>query len=672
MGVSGSESSELLKECRNQALEHLRKPLSAMFGKLDDILFELANKSTGLNDYNLYLDARVKIKERRHAIETEFRRRFIETFNLATRREKITQTGFELADGSSIGLVENDELAESVAAGDIGRRLKNRCPEQLFALTRRVGEMLEDPELPEAANPFNPMVICEAFKAACQELNADVRIKLVLLQQFEHFIGRDIEALYKELNERLILHDVLPKIRISVPKNPTRSVPAGAAKELVDHDLFTALTQLMASASPRGFAPFAETRANALSELTDMQHAILTGRGPISTSAAANVVREIRESGFGAGLPQMDAMTLDIVAMLFDYILDDKAIPTAMKALIGRLQIPVLKVAMLDKKFFARKSHSARRLLDQLAFAAIGWSQEDERLYNKVETLVQTILSDFEEDTEIFTRVLHDLEEFLREEETLAKERAQGSISEIEARERAEIAQVMADAEIARRLTENNVPDPVKVFLQSQWNIVLALVYRSEGEDSGAWKEGLGAMDDLIWSIGAKHTADDRKRLVELLPHLLQRLKHGMERAAIAVDQRENFFAGLVNLHASAVRAGLETAPAAAHAERHVVNEAEVQNDVDRAEPGVSIQRGAWIEFEYEDGSRGLARLAWVSPLRRNYLFTNRQGLQPLALSSDELSARMRSGSAQIIEERPLVERAVTSMLDDLRDETQH
>src|SRR5687768_1412493 len=114
MNESATESPGLLGECRDKALDRLLQALSTMFGKIDDILFDLANKSTGLNDYNLYLDARGKIKERRHAIEIEFRRRFIETFNQATRQEKVTQTGFELADGSSISLVENDELAESV------------------------------------------------------------------------------------------------------------------------------------------------------------------------------------------------------------------------------------------------------------------------------------------------------------------------------------------------------------------------------------------------------------------------------------------------------------------------------------------------------------------------------------------------------------------------------
>ncbi|HET6757339.1 MAG TPA: DUF1631 domain-containing protein [Burkholderiales bacterium] len=673
MNESATESPGLLGECRDKALDRLLQALSTMFGKIDDILFDLANKSTDLNDYNLYLDARGKIKERRHAIEIEFRRRFIETFNQATRREKVTQTGFELADGSSISLVENDELAESVAAGDIGRRLKNRCPEQLFALTRRVGELMEDPELPEAANPFNPTVICEAFKAACQELNADVRIKLVLLEHFENFIGHDIEDLYNQLNQHLILRNVLPKIRISVPKNPARSVPPGSLlpKELAEHDLFAALTQLMASGSPRGFAPLAEPRTQVLSALTEMQRGNFANLKPLSVGDATNVIRELREAGFGAGLPQMDAMTLDIVALLFDYILDDKDIPTAMKALIGRLQIPVLKVAMLDKKFFAKKSHPARRLLDQLAYAAIGWSQEDEndRLYTKVEALVQSILSDFEEDTAIFARVLSELEEFLHEEERLAKDRAQDSIKEIEVRERAEIAQVMAGAEITRRLAANGVPNAVKVFLEGQWTILLARAHQTEGEDSSAWKEGLAAMDDLIWSVGAKQTADDRKRLVELLPHLLQRLKQGMERAAISPDAREHFFAELVNLHAGAVRAGLETAVAPVFENTASQVAEQLPIDLGSGDSDLPMQRGMWVEFAYEDGSHGRAKLAWISPLRRNYLFTNRQGLKPLAISAHDLADRFRNGSAQIIHEAPLIDRAVTNVLDGLRRE---
>ncbi|MCC6373256.1 MAG: DUF1631 family protein, partial [Moraxellaceae bacterium] len=43
---------------------------------------------------------------------------------------------------------------------------------------------------------------------------------------------------------------------------------------------------------------------------------------------------------------------INLVSMLFDFILDDDYLPMAMKALLGRLQIPLLKVAIIDKTFF--------------------------------------------------------------------------------------------------------------------------------------------------------------------------------------------------------------------------------------------------------------------------------------------------------------------------------
>lgn len=188
VSVSETEALNLLRDCRDQTVERVLASISLMFAKLDDVLFELADKSLDLNDYNFYLAARQKVKERRRAIESEFKSRFVKTFNEAIKREEITQTGFELADGSCISLVENDDLAKVVAVGDIARRIKNRCPEQLFALTRRIGALMFEPDLEDAANPLNPAMICNAFQAACGESHADIRIKLTLLEQFEKFI----------------------------------------------------------------------------------------------------------------------------------------------------------------------------------------------------------------------------------------------------------------------------------------------------------------------------------------------------------------------------------------------------------------------------------------------------------------------------------------------------
>jgi hypothetical protein len=76
-----------------------------------------------------------------------------------------------------------------------------------------------------------------------------------------------------------------------------------------------------------------------------------------------------------------------------------------------------------------------------------------------------------------------------------------------------------------------------------------------------------------------------------------------------------------------------------------------------------SIERGMWIEFEGDDGQLVFAKLAWVSPLRGTYLFTNRQGQKALSMTAEELAQRFRSDKARLVEAEPLIDRAFTTML---------
>ena len=87
-----------------------------------------------------------------------------------------------------------------------------------------------------------------------------------------------------------------------------------------------------------------------------------------------NVLRDLQESPLGKKANQLESMTIELVAMLFDFIFETKDLPDGIKALLARLQIPVLKAAMLDGAFFAKKNHPSRLLVNALAEAGRGWS----------------------------------------------------------------------------------------------------------------------------------------------------------------------------------------------------------------------------------------------------------------------------------------------------------
>jgi len=419
-----------------------------------------------------------------------------------------------------------------------------------------------------------------------------------------------------------------------------------------------------------------------------------------------NVLRDLQESPLGARANQLEAMTIELVAMLFDFIFETKDLPDSIKALIGRLQIPVLKAAMLDGAFFSKKSHPSRLLVNALAHAGIGWSPtmgHDDPLYRKIEAIVHRVLDEFADDIGLFDTLREELETFLATEEKAAEINVKSSAEEIDQRDRQEIATMVARSEIERRLREQPAPNFLASFLRDKWVATLTQLYLQEGEESEAWTSALSTLDDLVWSVQPKRANEDRKKLVAMLRNLLRRLHGGLHNVAWEAGEREQFMANLVAAHAAAVKSGLASAPvpttavaeaAAAAAEAASASgdvdaaakaralaeamapappppepEAEVEIPQDRfAEIAGSLERGMWVEFEGEDGQLAFAKLAWVSPLRGTYLFTNRQGQKAVSLTADELAERFRNDRARLVEAEPLVDRAFVSMMASIEE----
>jgi hypothetical protein len=390
--------------------------------------------------------------------------------------------------------------------------------------------------------------------------------------------------------------------------------------------------------------------------------------------------------------------------MLFDFIFETRDLPDGIKALLARLQIPVLKAAMLDGAFFARKTHPARLLVNALAQAGLGWAPtmgHEDPLYQKIHDIVHEILDNFTDDLTIFETLRADLAAFLAAEEKAAEANIQGTAEAIHDQDRHVIAPVVARLQTERRIETYPVPNFLALFLRQRWAATLERVYLESGDESEAWDQAIATVEDLVWSVQPKRTREDRRHLVALLPSLLKRVTSGVTDPPWPNDEREQFMENLVEAHAAAVKpaaavASYPTAPVAEQAKAEA-EQAKAAGDTvtaqraealavamapaeppQREEPGPAIiddqfleiaqnlERGMWIEFEDEQGQLAFAKLAWVSPLRGTYLFTNRQGQKALSMSAEELAERFRSDRARLVEAEPLVDQAFVSMMASL------
>lgn len=258
------------------------------------------------------------------------------------------------------------------------------------------------------------------------------------------------------------------------------------------------------------------------------------------------------------GISRLDDETIDVIGMIFDYILEDRALPDFMKALIGRLQIPVIKVALIDRAFFRRKSHPARQLLNELAQAGSAWDDENEaardRLYAMIESIVRRILDEFEDDLSIFDTLLEELRAFMAEEAQRFEATQQKLLEDARQNEEDEKRRMRVLAELGVRMQGASLPQDVREFLLGPWRQHLGNL-AAQGEEAAA--PALALAGELVWSLAPKSSAADRKRMTAMLPSLLSGLQLGMRAIELADEDIDGFLRTLERHHFLSIKEGL-------------------------------------------------------------------------------------------------------------------
>jgi hypothetical protein len=374
-----------------------------------------------------------------------------------------------------------------------------------------------------------------------------------------------------------------------------------------------------------------------------------------------------------------DKITIDVIALLFDYIFRDASIPETLRQLFGRLQVPILKAALIDRTFFSDKKHAARRLLDHLAAAAIGATGDEayragfERIATDV---IDEVCSDFKVDVAAFAAADARLRAFVDAEQRKAAVLLDHDVAAALIAEQSEAERSQVRALIRDKLTGISVPFEVRGFAETIWADYLTLVRKRDGAEGAAWSEAVRMLDDLLWSITAKERNAQKARLAKMVPGMIRGLRAGGAAVQVRDERLQPFLEAVYKLHISALKPKAEIAAALTPQARAASVVAAAAASADAVPTRTTMANvhdfvgemvvGTWVAFDL-DGNTINARLSWASPLRSKYIFTTRSRGRALAVTPEELAWQFNEGTARlIVEPVPLFDRAVSSALDEL------
>ena len=705
--VSAAKRTSILQRLLAIALDLAAVELDAFSGRLSDALLKLSSQSARPREAELSLNALHQLQHNQIAFSHVVTERLTGLVRgaidgLDRDRQAVPDPGEQ-----DLSLVTFDEMESKVMLANACQVIDDDNAEALAGLTLRLARLLARDDLTLAQNPFRPASYLQAIYDAWCTFDAAPESRALLLRLLRPGVFPHLQPVFRALNDALIDNGIEPdanskyrgakagpkpqqepsdkygetgEARAASPYHKlqrwltamAKTEIGGGHRRAVQRDLASRICG--ATIAPELYGYLSE-RQKPLPHPVEPHDA-----GGIPADGA--ILREVKNMAPPGSLSVFDENTIDLLARIFDYIFVEQSIPPDFKKLIGRLQIPLLKAALIDHNFFFQETHPARRLVEHLTRSSMVWDQEkghDDPLYKMAEQIVDRVQHEFEQQIVLFADVVSDLESFLAREDQSLEADLSEPIAQAMRQERLRVARLSAEEDVARQIATGEIAGFVEGFLENQWTRVLTLAHSVKDTKPEALAQARKTMDDLIWSVKPKSSPEERKALVHNLPALLSMLNAWLNAIKWDEPERVLFFSHLIERHAAMARVQIERSPrrqvelavnvAQRASERRMsvrVKQTEQQPKDEFVRQVDGLTCGQWLEFMRANGIRSRFKLAWISPRRGQFVLTTRQGHESCSFTAEELAQSLRDHSAHIVPAVSVIDLALAAALDEI------
>ena len=704
-----------LVRLRDVSGQSLKVVMSEFFDQADDALFELADKAGSNRDQTAYFDAMRELRLRRKNMTVSVLQYVSSAFNEIGQFKPRSGSGsLDEVDQDSLSLVDHSQLEQQVAIDNLINKLRSQNAEAIRLLNVRVAHLFPSIRLRESQMPLSPEVICGGLSEACSDLDIDIRAKLVVLKLFDRLLGGMLGDFYRNANKTLIAEGVLPDMK-RPPIEGRNPKPASPSSDYASGGGLAA-----DGPGPEVKATFSEL--SALMHDGQSGHQEAAGSGVLDTSTLMTRLSNIQveatgwssedivplssqlqplfvdERGQRVIAGQVDNDVISLVSMLFDFILEDRQLHSTMKAIISRLQIPVLKVALSDRNFFNRGGHPVRKLLNELALAAMGWTEKKpgqrDPLRDRIESVVERVLNEYTDNVDLFTELLNDFGHFMdldRRRRELVEQRLKDAE---EGRARQERAYQAARSLLDEVQEGRELPQPVVRLLDEALIKYLQWVVLRGSEESDQWHQARRLTENLVWSVDPRPVTDDtRSELLRAIPRIVDGLRSALQEISWDPFATDAVIRDLELAHVDVFqrlvttpKAQVKTAPdpmelkATAEAQESVAEESQSEQvNTSSAQPDTggadlspwlvhadNVRVGSWIEMTRDTGKIRCKLAAFIKATGK-YIFVNRSGAKVAEYHREDLAKALMMEDIAMLDDGLIFDRALESIIDNLR-----
>ncbi len=733
-----AERAQIIDPIKRHSLSGSEVLIAHMFSAADELFFDLSSRASSDAEQRLYFDAMREIRVKHEQFTKAFLSGLSQLFAGIEEPPPQDETAYsspavthQERPTEGLSLVDGDDLEIELTKNNMTGRARDLFKEELYELNVRLDHLLPCP-VTEENNPLDPGQLSLLFVDTCRSVFiADMKAQLILYKLFERHVLCQLGHIYADANQVLLEAGILPQI----PKPYGNSTPVddgGAPNMRQEKPAAPASTEGTPDFDDSGFRLSSEAFMALLCTVRELAQRSSTDRvnwfifsanpGPVMsppelTAALTasqhqyeaelarqgeprNVVGEAINRLLTRSNPEQphslkedDDNIINLVALFFDRILEDNNLPHSLQALLCRLQIPVLKAAIQNHRFFIDPQHPARRLINRMTQAGQGFDDGKavvkDPLYRIMSDIVQTLNKQYRTDERVFVEMDRLLEETVQKENRKSAVVEQRTTQTEAGKSRIKQARSTAQAVMYQKLKQIDLPETVRDFLTTYWLQVMVITHLKFGQESSEWAANEQVITDLIWICNRHEDPRSQQRRERLMPDLLEQMEQGLTAAVddpeIRAARVSRIEQTILAIHSTDINASETFGPLSEEQKEALGKGGDAPKSwqemtaVERQqthyeelasrfyEQALKMPEGAWIAY-FDDTHDKIIRCKLTAKTDPEaYIFVNRFGLKVLEKTRKQFAYDLQFEKAIILDTRPLFDRIMHNVLGTLQ-----